>query len=144
MVIDHIGLVVKSIEKSMEYWEKIFAYRQMTDVIINTRQKVKVVFLCKENSLNIKLIEPLDESSPVDRFAKKGGGMHHICFKCKDMNKEIERLREMDLRLLAEPQPGEAFENENIAFLIAKNGLNIEIIETDKKAKRILLCEDTL
>ena len=144
MVLDHIGLVVKSIENGIEHWEKVFEYRKMTDVVINSRQKVKVVFLCKENSLTVKLIEPTDENSAVYKFAMKGGGLHHICFKCNDMNKELERLSEMGLRILTPPQPGEAFGNENIAFIYAKHGLNIELIETDIKAKRLLPCNDTL
>ena len=118
MVIDHIGLVVKSIEKGIEHWEKVFEYRQMTEVVINSRQKVKVAFLCKENSLMVKLIEPTDETSSVFRFAMTGGGLHHICFKCSDMNNELQRLSEMGLRVLTAPQPGEAFENENIAFIL--------------------------
>jgi len=138
MVIDHIGLVVKSIEKAIEHWEKVFEYQQMTEVVVNTRQKVKVVFLCKENSLTVKLIEPVDETSTVYRFAMKGGGLHHLCFKCKGMKKEIIRLNEMGLRTLSQPQPGEAFGNENIAFIYAKHGLNIELIDTDLRAKRLL------
>ncbi len=134
MIIDHIGLVVKSIEKGIEQWENVFCYKQMTDIVINTRQKVKVVFLTKENSLQVKLIEPFDETSPIYTFAKKGGGLHHICFKCNDIEDEIERLKKMKLRVLAEPQPGEAFENENIAFIHAKQGLNIELIDTIKRA----------
>ena len=54
MVIDHLGIVVKSIEQSIEHWEKVFGYEQMTEIVINTRQKVKVVFLTKENSTQIK------------------------------------------------------------------------------------------
>ena len=137
MVIDHIGMVVKSIQKGIEHWEKVFEYRKVTEVVINSRQEVKVVFLSKKNSLTVKLIAPLDDTSPVYQFAMKGGGLHHICFKCNDMNKEIKRLGEIGLRLLTPPQPGEAFENENIAFIYAKHGLNIELIETDLKAKRI-------
>ena len=137
MVIDHIGLVVKSIEKGIEHWEKVFEYRKMTEVVVNSRQKVKVVFLCKENSLTVKLLEPIDEKSSVYKFAMKGGGLHHICFKCNDMNKELQRLSEMGLRILTPPQPGEAFENENIAFIYAKHGLNIELIDTDLRAKRL-------
>ena len=144
MVIDHIGLVVKSIEKGIEHWEKVFEYRKMTEVVVNSRQKVKVVFLCKENSLTVKLLEPIDEKSSVYKFAMKGGGLHHICFKCNDMNKELQRLSEMGLRILTPPQPGEAFENENIAFIYAKHGLNIELIETDIKAKRLISCDDII
>ncbi|GBD97704.1 4-hydroxymandelate synthase [bacterium BMS3Abin06] len=137
MIIDHIGIVVKSIEKGIEHWEKVFEYKKMTNVVINSRQKVRVVFLSKENSLTVKLIEPTDESSPTYKFARKGGGLHHICFKCEDMNKELKRFSEKGLRVLAAPQPGEAFGNENIAFVYAKQGLNIELIETDIKAGRL-------
>ena len=67
----------------------------------------------------------------------KGGGLHHICFKCGDMNNEINRLTGKGLRVLSAPQPGEAFGNEDIAFIFTKHGLNIELIETDIKAERL-------
>jgi methylmalonyl-CoA/ethylmalonyl-CoA epimerase len=63
--------------------------------------------------------------------------LHHLCFKCPDLADGINRLKEMGLRVLADPQPGEAFENEDIAFIYAKQGLNIELIDTDKRAGRI-------
>lgn len=141
MVIDHIGMVVKSVEKAIEHWERVFGYRKMTEVVVNSRQKVKVVFLCKEHSLTVKLIEPIDEGSTVYRFAQKGGGLHHLCFKCNDMNEELQRLSGMGLRTITPPQPGEAFEDENIAFIYAGFGLNIELIDTERKANRILDCE---
>jgi len=137
MIIDHVGIVVKSLEKGIEDWQTIFGYQQMTEMVVNTRQKVKVVFMSKNNSLPVKLLEPTDESSPVFALARKGGGLHHLCFNCDDMGTELIRLKEQNLRILADPQPGEAFENENIAFLYAKQGLNVELIDTDKRAKRI-------
>ena len=137
MVIDHLGIVVKSIEEGIKYWEKIFEYRQLTEIVTNSRQKVKVVFLSKDQSLTIKLVEPVDKSSPAYNLAQKGGGLHHICFRCEDMKLELEHLSEMGLRVLAGLQPGEAFENENIAFVYARHGLNIELIDTTKKAKRL-------
>lgn len=137
MIIDHIGIVVNSVDDGIKHWEKIFGYKQMTNPVINTRQKVKVVFLKCENSITIKLIEPTDESSPIYNFAKKGGGLHHLCFKTHEIKSELNRLTKYGLRVLAQPQPGEAFENENIAFIFAKQGLNIELIDTDKRAKLI-------
>lgn len=136
MNIDHIGVAVKSIEKGIAFWEKSFGYEQATELVINTRQKVKVVFLKKDGNIDIKLIEPLDETSPIYAFTQKGGGVHHLCFKCDDMDDELERLRTLGLRVITKPQPGEAFDNENIAFLYS-NGLNIELIDTDKRAKRL-------
>lgn len=133
MVIDHIGIVVKSIDEGIKRWETIFQYKQMTQIVINTIQKVKVVFLHKSDSIIIKLIEPIDVSSSISQFSKKGGGLHHICFKCDNLDNEIKRIRELGLRVLTEPEPGEAFCNEKIAFIYAKEGLNIELIETDLK-----------
>ncbi len=136
MVIDHIGIVVKNIEEGIEHWREVFGYHQMTDVVENTRQRVRVVFLSKQDSLLVKLVEPVGPSSSVFAFAKKGGGLHHLCFKTDGMSEELERLKGLGLRVLAPPEPGEAFENEDIAFVYAKHGLNVEVIETDKKAAR--------
>jgi methylmalonyl-CoA/ethylmalonyl-CoA epimerase len=133
MVIDHIGIVVKSIDEGIKRWETFFDYKQMTEIVINSIQNVKVVFLHKSGSLVIKLIQPIDDSSPVFMFAKKGGGIHHLCFRCDNLNNEIERMKGLGLRILTEPQSGEAFCNEKIAFIYAKEGLNIELIETDLK-----------
>lgn len=134
MVIDHIGIAVKSLEAGIEQWKTVFGYRQLTNVIINTRQKVKVTFLTKNNSLPVKLIEPTDSSSPVYAFAQRGGGLHHLCFRCSNLEDEISRLMALGLRVLVAPQPGEAFGNENIAFIFANQGINIELVDTDKRA----------
>ena len=137
MKIDHIGIVVKSIEKGIEHWENVFEYQQLTEAVVNSRERVNVVFMSKEGSLTIKLLEPVDEKSTVYRFAMRGGGLHHLCFKCDDLSSEVQHLKNMGLRVLKNPQPGEAFDNENIAFLFAKNNLNIELIDTDKKASML-------
>ena len=133
MQIDHVGIVVKSIEQGVELWKSVFGYSQKTEPVTNTKQKVRVVFLAKDNSIDIKLVEPTDESSPVSAFANKGGGLHHLCFKCSDVEESVKRFKEFGMRITAQPQPGEAFENENIAFVFVK-GLNIELIDTEKRA----------
>lgn len=137
MIIDHVGIVVKSIGKGIKTWEDLFGYHQITGPVINTKQKVKVVFLEKKDSILIKLIEPTDQSSPIFLFAKKGGGLHHLCFKGTDMNVDLQHLKENGAKILVPPEPGEAFESENISFVYAKQGLNIELIDTDRKAKRL-------
>ena len=137
MLIDHIGIVVRSIEKGIDHWVQAFGYKQSTEVVTNTRQQVKVVFLEKENSTTIKLVQPVDASSPAMGALKKGGGLHHLCFQCEDMGTELSKLEDLGMRVLVKPQPGEAFENEEIAFVYAGQGMNIEVIDTDKRANRI-------
>jgi len=134
MIIDHICFAVKDLREGITYWEKTFGYSQMTEIITNTLQKVKVTFLGKEKSLTVKLIEPLGDNQSLLNFVSRGGGFHHICFKCDNIDAGIKDLREKGLLTLVPPQPGEAFNNNKIAFLLAKYGLNIELIDTDEKA----------
>jgi len=138
MIIDHIGIVVKSITQGIIHWQKVFGYSQHTEIVLNTRQQVKIVFMTKKNSLTIKLVEADGPQSPVYEFGRKGGGLHHLCFKCNNVATQVLILNDMGLRTLAPPQPGEAFKEENIAFVFAKQGLNIELIDTEKRAKIIL------
>ncbi|HEY5914225.1 MAG TPA: VOC family protein [Verrucomicrobiae bacterium] len=133
MIIDHIGIVVPSLEQAIQRWEVLFGYRVNSDIVLNTRQKVRVVFLSKPGSLTVKLIEPSGPDSPAFQAARRGGGLHHLCFRCADMDAEIPRLQEQGAKLLVPPQPGEAFNNDPIAFLLAGNNLNIEVIDTCEK-----------
>ncbi len=134
MIIDHICFAVKSLPEGIEYWHNVFGYNQMTEIITNTLQKVKVTFLEKKDSILIKLIEPLETNQSLVNFVNRGGGFHHICFKCRDINQTMDDLTTKGLLKLVPPQPGEAFNNNNIAFLLAKYGINIELIDTDVKA----------
>jgi len=137
MVIDHIGVVVQRLEDGIEQWTSLFGYSQATEPVTSSLQQVRVVFMAKKDSCLVKLIEPVDEKSTVYQFARKGGGLHHICFRCDNIDAAIDRFKKMGLRVLCEPKPGEAFENHPIAFVYTRQGLNIELIDTMKKAKVI-------
>jgi len=134
MKLDHICFAVKDLQEGIVYWEKVFGYRQLTQIIENTRQKVKVTFLSKDGSINIKLIEPVDDNQSLINFVNKGGGFHHICFRCDNIDDTMVELTEKGLLTLVPPQPGEAFNNHKIAFLLARNGVNIELIDTEERA----------
>jgi len=134
MKIDHICFAVKNLEEAIEYWERVFGYRQMTQIVVNSLQKVKVTFIQRDDSVLIKLIEPLESNQSLVNFVSRGGGFHHLCFKCDDLEKQITELTGKGLLTLVSPQPGEAFKSNNIAFLLARYGLNIELIDTDEKA----------
>ena len=137
MIIDHICFAVKDLDAAIVQWTGAFEYEQLTEIVTNTRQQVKVVFLTKEESVMIKLIEPLEENESVMNFVKRGGGFHHLCFKCTDLDQQIGKLNDKGLITLVAPQPGEAFENEKIAFMLTRFGVNVELIDTEKKARKI-------
>jgi methylmalonyl-CoA/ethylmalonyl-CoA epimerase len=138
MKIDHICFAVKNLTEGVDYWERVFGYKQMTKIVENSRQKVKVTFLHKEDSILVKLIEPVESNQSLVNFVNRGGGFHHICFKCVSIDEKMDELTDKGLLKLVPPQPGEAFNNHNIAFLLAKYGINIELIDTDEKAGLIV------
>ena len=134
MKIDHICFAVKDLMDGIVYWESVFGYKQVTEIVENSLQKVKVVFLRKEDSIEIKLIEPVEDNLSLLNFVNRGGGFHHLCFRCSDINSEIANLTGKGLKTLVPPQKGEAFNNNLIAFMLARYGLNIELIDTDERA----------
>lgn len=135
MQIDHICIAARSIDRAMARFTDIFGYHQKTEKVTNTRQQVNVVFLAKDGSMDIKIIEPSCKESPLISSLKKGEGLHHICFKSEaTVDDELCKLKEKGVRVLTEPEIGEAFNNEKIAFVYAGFGLNIELIDTDKRA----------
>jgi methylmalonyl-CoA/ethylmalonyl-CoA epimerase len=132
MMLDHIGVVVPRLRPAIHQWETLFGYHQSSEIVLNTRQKVRVVFLSKESSLTVKLIEPSAPDSPVFQAARKGGGLHHLCFQCPSVAAQIPLLQKEGAILIVPPQPGEAFNNHPIAFMLAGN-LNFELIDTPEK-----------
>ena len=134
MVIDHIGVVVCSLEDGIEQWQELFGYQTTSDVVVNVHQQVRVVFLGKPDSITVKLVQPSGPTSPIASFARRGGGLHHICFRCQDLKVEVPLIKAKGARFILPPQPGEAFNNNDIAFFLTKNNLNVELIDTTEKA----------
>jgi methylmalonyl-CoA/ethylmalonyl-CoA epimerase len=133
MNLDHIAIAVRDLESAADRLCGLLGYHRATARVTNTRQQVHVMFLRKQGSLDLKLIEPSSDQSPLWPFVRKGGGLHHVCFKTADVNAACDELTAAGARMLAAPAPGEAFEDGLIAFLYAGLGLNVEVIDTDAR-----------
>jgi methylmalonyl-CoA/ethylmalonyl-CoA epimerase len=135
--IDHIAVAVRSLDAAAEKLCALLGYVRKTTPVTNTRQRVRVLFLSKPQSLDIKLIEPSDEQSPLWSFVQKGGGLHHVCFKVPDVTAAAVEMAARGARVIAGPEPGEAFDDSLIAFCYLGFGLNVELI--DAQSRRGLL-----
>jgi methylmalonyl-CoA/ethylmalonyl-CoA epimerase len=133
MTLDHVAVAVKSIDAAAERLCSLLGYSRRTDKVINAGQKVVVQFLHKPASIDIKLIEPFGDDSPLWGSLRKGEGLHHVCFKVPDVQHDCDRLVARGARLLSPPAAGEAFDGGLIAFLYLGHGLNIELIDTDER-----------
>ena len=79
----------------------------------------------------IELLEPIDPEGTVARFlARRGAGLHHLCFEVDDLDAAIAALAERGIELIdRQPQPGA---QGRVAFLHprAGHGVLIELQET--------------
>jgi len=132
--LDHLCLAVRRIAPARDMLQRLFGYEVRTDPVENTRQQVIVQFMRKAGTIDIKLIEPSSPQSPLVEFLKgSGGGLHHLAFRTESVAAGIEDLVAKNARVVAKPQPGEAFDDTDIAFLFVGMGLNVELIETDRR-----------
>jgi methylmalonyl-CoA/ethylmalonyl-CoA epimerase len=136
--LDHVCLAVRKIAPARAMLEKMFGYTARTEPVANTRQQVVVQFLRKEGSIDIKLIEPATLESPLVEFLKRGGGgLHHLAFRTESVADAVVDVASKGAKILATPQPGEAFDDAQIAFAFAGMGLNFELIDTDERRSEI-------
>jgi len=125
--IEHIGIAVKNLEESIEFYENIlglkcYAVEEVKD------QKVKTAFF-NVGQTKIELLETTDPDGPIAKFIeKRGEGIHHIAFKTDDIKSSLKELKEKNI-ILIDDQPRKGAENLNIAFIHPKsaNGVLIEI-----------------
>lgn len=132
--LDHVCLAVRKIAPARAMLERMLGYSARTEPVENTRQQVVVQFMSKPGSIDIKLIEPSSLESPLIEFIKRsGGGLHHLAFRTASVTEATRDLEGKGAKIVAAPQPGEAFDNALIAFAFLGMGLNAEIIDTDAR-----------
>lgn len=130
--IDHIGIAVKSIERTSELLSKILGLKVVGKEIVE-EQKVKVAFLPLGDS-ELELLESTSLDGPIARFIeKKGEGIQHIAFKVNNIEEVLEKLKKEGVRLIDE-KPRYGAGGAKIAFLHPKstNGILVELCERNE------------
>ena len=137
MNLDHIAIAVRDLDSAADRLCGLLGYRRATERVTNSRQQVRVMFLRKPGSIDLKLIEPATDDSPLWPFVRKGGGLHHLCFQVPDVAAGCAELAGKGARVIAPPAPGEAFDDHLIAFCYVGLGLNVELVDTDERRNRL-------
>jgi methylmalonyl-CoA/ethylmalonyl-CoA epimerase len=114
MKLHHIGIVVKSIQESLGDLTNYMSFETTSAIMPVSSQKVNICFL-KVGDPYLELIEPASHDSPIDEFAKSGGGIHHLCFEVKDIQSELETFSRKGATVLVNPVKG--FDERRIAFV---------------------------
>jgi methylmalonyl-CoA/ethylmalonyl-CoA epimerase len=90
--IHHLGLAVSSLDKALAFYCDTLGLEVSRTEDVPS-EGVRVAFL-PAGEPRIELLEALGPESPVARFiAKKGEGIHHVCFEVADVEAAVAGIR---------------------------------------------------
>lgn len=130
--LDHIGIAVASIDESLPIYRALGLTETAREAVAS--QGVVTAFLPLGDT-RLELLEPVGADSPIAKFlAKRGPGIHHVCFAVDDIDGALAELASRGFRLVNEtPVPGA--DGKRVAFLhpSAGQGVLIELSEGASK-----------
>jgi methylmalonyl-CoA epimerase len=130
--IHHVAVVVRSIERALPRYQRLFGWRPEREPFDFPTQGVRLCFLPtgRGAEARIELVEPVDADSGVARFlAARGEGVHHVCLVSDDLPADLEALASAEAELIdREPRAGV---DGRVAFIHPRtlNGVLWELIE---------------
>ena len=125
--IAHIGIAVRGLDEILPFYRDLLA---MPEVPLDDADGARIAGLAAGDSL-VELLEAESPESPIAKFlAKRGPGIHHICFAVDDLDATLARCRDAGVRLIDET-PRIGAEGKRIAFLhpSATAGVLVELSE---------------
>jgi len=127
----HVGFVVSSIQDTVQGFAETLDTEWDGAVVFDPHQDARVTFLRSRSPADplFELIEPASEHSPVLGFAKKGGGIHHICYVVDSLEQQLQQCRSQRSLVVRQAAPAAAFGGRRIAWVYTRNKLLIEYLE---------------
>ena len=123
----HIGIAVPSITEALRFYREVLGLVPGHPEAADGAKIVSLHF----GDVGVELLEPNDAASPVAKFlAKRGPGIHHVCYRVPDLDAALARCRAAGYELVDET-PRRGVGGRRIAFLHPKatNGILVELTE---------------
>ncbi len=127
--IEHIGIAVKDIEKSVALFTALFGKPPYKTEKVES-EGVRTTFF-KAGMNKIELLEAISPDSPIAKFLEtKGEGIHHIAFAVENIEEKVKDLQKKGFRILNEI-PKKGADHKKVVFLHPKstNGVLIELCQ---------------
>jgi methylmalonyl-CoA/ethylmalonyl-CoA epimerase len=125
--IAHVGIAVESIAGALPFYRDVLGLIPLPAEHADGAEIVSLRF----GDVDIELLEPKDPDSPVAKFiAKRGPGIHHVCYRVPDLDAALARARASGYRLVDE-RPRQGAHGRRIAFLHPKatGGILLELTD---------------
>jgi methylmalonyl-CoA/ethylmalonyl-CoA epimerase len=123
----HVGIAVVSIAAALPFYRDILGLVPGSPEIADGTTMVSLTL----GDVQVELLEPRHPDSPVAKFlARRGPGIHHVCYRVPDLDRALEECRAAGYRLV-DPTPRSGAGGRRIAFLhpTATAGILLELTE---------------
>lgn len=123
----HVGVAVPSIAAALPFYRDILG---VTPSPLENADGAAIVSL-PLGGVDVELLEPQSADSPVAKFlARRGPGIHHLCFRVADLDAALARCRAAGYQLV-DQTPRRGAHGHRIAFLHPKTtaGILLELTE---------------
>jgi methylmalonyl-CoA/ethylmalonyl-CoA epimerase len=117
--LDHVGVAVRSIDEVVD--AEVKRWHEPT-------QKVSVAFIII-NGVQLELIEPASEDSPIMEYLNKKQSIYHICYRVDDIEEAMRLGREHGFHSFTKPMPAVAYEGKPYVWLLHSRLGLVELIE---------------
>ena len=125
--IAHIGIAVPALDAVLPFYRDILG---MPEVPLDDADGARIAGVAAGESL-VELLQAEATDSPIGKFlARRGPGIHHVCFAVDDLEGTLARCRAAGIRLIDET-PRVGAEGKRIAFLhpSSTGGVLVELSE---------------
>jgi len=129
--LDHIGIAVYEINAALKFFESALGL-ELDHIASEEGGKTEVAFLPIGGS-EVELVQTYEPESGLGKYlAKRGEGIHHICFEVDDIAGALARLKENGAQLIDET-PRTNASGTQYAFIHPKSAHGV-LIELYQKA----------
>jgi methylmalonyl-CoA/ethylmalonyl-CoA epimerase len=97
--IDHVGVVVRDIEKALLFYRSMFDAKN-GDIVSIPEQDV-IATLITIGQTRLELIQPLKSDTSIGRFLeRRGEGLHHLALNVGNLSEAIRFVEDKGLELI--------------------------------------------
>ena len=125
--IAHVGLAVTALDQILPFYRDVLG---MPEVTLDDADGARIAGVAAGESL-VELLEAQTPDSPIGKFvARRGPGLHHICFSVDDLDGTLARCTALGIRLI-DQIPRLGAEGKRIAFIHPSStaGVLVELSE---------------
>ena len=127
--IAHVGVAVTSFTEALAFYRDVLGVEPHGPEAADGATIVSLPFGGPE----VELLEPASADSPIAKFlAKRGPGIHHICYEVDDLDAALARCRAAGYRLVDEV-PRTGAHGRRIAFVHPKSTAGV-LLELTSRA----------